>query len=437
ETHARVIDRVRREAEALSKPVGILFDLQGPKIRIGDFDGPTREVLAGEEFTIAVGRPHKPDEIPADHPLLDRDVEAGDPLLIDDGQLSTEVISVEEGRVRCRAVDAGTIAPRKGINLPSSHVSAPAVTEKDHRDALFALAQGVDAIALSFVRRARDVRDLERIIKGEGGSIPIISKIEKPQALEELDEILEASWGVMVARGDLGVELSPEEVPMAQKRIISEAMARGRPVITATQMLESMTRNPRPTRAEASDVANAVLDGTDAVMLSQETATGDHAVESVRMMARIVRHTESFHRRPAMRRRRELSFSTIPDAVVDAGCQVAHHLNTHAIVAFTRSGMTALLAARRRPDRPILAFTTSPKVWRRLSLVWGVRPYKMRKVSTTDALIAELDAVIHSDRLARKGDPLVLLMGAPTHKLGRTNLMHVYRVGYWAPLEKG
>jgi len=434
--HEAAIRTVREVAAEAGRPVGILYDLQGPKIRLGPFSPSPRTLVDGEEFAIAVGRPAGPGELASDYELLDQDVAPRDPILIDDGQVSCEVLSVEPGTVRCRVLHGGRVEPRKGLNLPRSQVSAPAITEKDREDANFAIGQKVDFIALSFVRRAKDVLELGKILDAAGSQIPIISKIEKPQALVDLDEILRASWGVMVARGDLGVELPPEQVPVAQKRIIREAMHLGRRVITATQMLDSMTRNPRPTRAEASDVANAVLDGTDAVMLSNETASGGFPVESVRMMRRIIEFTERNAAPNPTRRRRERSVGSMSEAVADAGCQVAHNLGAKSIVAFTQSGHTALLASGRRPDRPILAFTMSPEIRDRLTLVWGVRPYRIAPVLNTDGLIAELDAAIQKDDLAHRGDPLVLLMGAPTHRMGLTNLMLVYRVGSWAPLEE-
>ncbi len=432
--HARTIAAVRKIAAEVGRPVGILFDLQGPKIRLGQFAGSPRILVDGEVFSIAVGRAPEENELASDYELLDRDVAVGDPLLIDDGQISCRVIEAVKGTVRCKVIHGGPVVPRKGINLPKSQVSAPAITEKDRGDAIFAVEQKVDFIALSFVRRARDVLQLGRILDEAGSSIPIISKIEKPQALVELQEILRASWGVMVARGDLGVELPPEQVPVAQKRIIHEALRAGRRVITATQMLDSMTRNPRPTRAEASDVANAVLDGTDAVMLSGETAMGSFPVESVRMMRKIIEFTENHSSRPSEKYPTS-SVDSMSEAVADAGCQVAENLGAQSLVAFTQSGHTALLASRRRPRQPILAFTTSPEIRDRLTLVWGVRPYRIQPVQNTDGLIEELDETIQKDDLAQRGDPLVLLMGAPTHRMGLTNLMLVYRVGSWASLE--
>ncbi len=433
-SHARLIALVRAAAAELGRSVGILYDLQGPKIRIGHFDGPARPVRKGDCFALVVGAPAGPDEFPADYAALDGDVRPGERLLIDDGTLATVVVEVERGRVRCRALNDGEIAPRKGINLPESRISAPALTEKDHADVEFAVEHAVDAIALSFVRGSEDVHALRKLLRRSKSEIPIISKIEKPQALDNLEEILQASWGAMVARGDLGVELSPPEVPMAQKRIIHTAISMHRPVITATQMLDSMTRNPRPTRAEASDVANAVLDGTDAVMLSAETAIGRYPEESVAMMQQIIETTDRYHvmAPQVRRRRRERGIDSTPEAVADAACEVGRHLQAKALVAFTQSGMTAILTAARRPETPIIAFTNRPAVRNLLTLVWSVRPYLLRDVDNTDQLIQELDATLLRNDLASRGDRLVVLMGVPTSRMGPTNLMLLYDVGgYW------
>lgn len=428
-THAKTIAMIREQAEIAGKPVGILLDLQGPKIRIGKFDGPPIEIAAHQEFSLAVGRPAAEGEIPADYPLLDRDVKVGHPLLINDGSLATEVIHVEAGLVRCRALHEGSIAPRKGINLPKSVVSAPAITEKDRADALFAVQQNVDMIALSFVRRAEDVIELKELLATVNSNTPIVSKIEKPQALDNLEEILQVSWGVMVARGDLGVELSPEDVPMAQKRIIREANRLGRPVITATQMLDSMTRNPQPTRAEASDVANAVLDGTDAVMLSQETAAGNYPLEAIEMMDRIVLATERQQPRHRLARADRPTVIDISEAVASAGCEVARHLGAKALIVFTETGRMATFASQKRPETPILAFARDPQVRNRLCLVWGVQPYLTERSESIEERMQKLEYVIQRDELAQKDDCLVLLVGAPNAPTGSTNLMMVHRLG--------
>lgn len=431
ETHARTIATVREQAHEAKRSVGILFDLQGPKIRVGKFEGPPRDVRTGDTVSFSVGRPPVGDEFPSDYLGLDKDVQPGQPLLIDDGNVILQITHVEPGLVRAKVLNDGAIAQRKGMNLPQSIVSAPAITEKDRADALFAVQQKVDCIAMSFVRKPQDVLELKELLASVGAQTPIISKIEKPQALQNLRGILEVSWGVMVARGDLGVELSPEEVPMAQKRIIREALRIGRPVITATQMLDSMTRNPRPTRAEASDVANAVLDGTDAVMLSGETASGKYPVESIDMMDKIIEATERTLQPMPTARRRERGLDTSDKVVIDAGCSVAASLHAHAIVAFTLRGTTAVLASQRRPLTPIIAFTPNPQVRNLMSVVWGVQPHTISEVAeTTERIFEELDAALLQAQLAENGDRLVVMMSSPKMRHGPTNVMTVHQVGY-------
>lgn len=435
EEHANLIRLVRKLAKEVGRPVAVLYDLQGPKIRVRE-DTPDlpRTVSTGDEICFVVRKTPEGAEIGVDYDGLDHDVEPGQPLLVDDGAVATKIVRIESGRVFCLVENDGVIQQRKGINLPQTSISVPAMTEKDQVDALFAISQKVDVIALSFVRRTSDVIELKDLIAGAGSRIRVISKIEKSHALEDLHGIIEASWGVMVARGDLGVELSPEEVPTVQKKIIREANRRCRPVITATQMLDSMTRNPRPTRAEASDVANAVLDGTDAVMLSQETATGKYPIETVRMMVRILRTTENYHQLADVIRRREPGVTSTHEAVADAAVQVAHDIEAHAIVAFTQTGNSALLAAQRRPARQIVVFTTNEKLNNLCALIWGIRSYLIDRVSSTDELFRKLDEEMLKDGLASKGDSLVLLMGAPTHRLGPPNLMLVHTVGEWSSL---
>lgn len=428
-THAKTIATVREQAKLAKCSVGILFDLQGPKIRIGKFSGPAKQIAAQQVFSLAVNREAEEGELPADYAYLDRDVKVGDPLLINDGSLASEVIHVEPGLVRCRALHPGQIDQRKGINLPQTQVSAPPVTDKDRQDAIFAVEQNVDMIAMSFVRRASDVLELKEVIEKAGAHTPIISKIEKPQALDNLEEILQVSWGVMVARGDLGVELSAADVPMAQKRIIREANRLCKPVITATQMLDSMTRNPQPTRAEASDVANAVLDGTDAVMLSQETASGTYPVESVAMMVRIINAVERQHQVDPIHRRRERGSNEIPAAIAAAGCEVAHHLSARAIVVFTESGRMALLTSQRRPNTPIIAFAADPNLRNRLCLIWGVQSFLGAPAKSMEERMKGLDDVLIHENLAKQNDRFVLLVGGPNAPTGSTNLMVVHKVG--------
>jgi pyruvate kinase len=445
-THATNIANVRQIAARLDLPVGVLLDLQGPKIRVGRFDHPPRQLAAGDQFAFAVNRPAQANELPADYPYLDRDVRVGQPLLIDDGNLACDVLEVEPGRVLCRARHAGSIAQRKGINLPQSQVSAPAISDKDRADALFGVAQQVDLIALSFVREAADIEELRALLLTAGSAIPIVSKIEKPQALVHLESIVAASWGVMVARGDLGVELSTADVPMAQKRIIREANRQCKPVITATQMLDSMTRNPRPTRAEASDVANAVLDGSDAVMLSQETATGDYPVETVQTMVQIIEAAENGDPAAgpgAVPRRWQQPWegADIPEAVAFAGCEVARLLQARAIVVLTDTGRMALLAARLRPQAPIFAMARTPAVCNQLCLACNVSPHlavgrgepdgapdKTADLSI-DARVQEVDRWLSQRQFCQPGDVLVLLVGRPNAPTGSTNLLMIHRVG--------
>lgn len=423
------IQVVRQCGAQLNRSVGILYDLQGPKIRVGQFSNSPRSVKTGEMIRWAVGRTPAPDELPTDYPNLDKDLRKGEPLLVDDGKIAMEVVDVQAGTVTCRVLNQGEILPRKGINLPKSNISVPAVTDKDQEDALFALSKGVDTIALSFVRSAKDIWQLRKFLEQHHFNPPIVAKIEKPQALENLGEILECTWGVMVARGDLGVELSPEDVPVAQKRIIREAVQHGRPVITATQMLESMTHHIRPTRAEASDVANAVLDGTDAVMLSGETAVGDFPIETVAMMDRIIRATEVNQPENISMRRRDRSIETAASAISDAGCYVAQSLGAKALVAFTESGQTAILAAKLRPKIPILAFAPDFKIRNALSMVWGVHPQPVQPTSSIEARISELDQVLQKNGDASLGDIVVLMMGAAGAPTGSTNLIMVHRIG--------
>lgn len=429
EGHRELIQTIRAVAQKVGRPVGILFDLQGPKIRIGKFNGPPREVKPGDIITICVRGDLPEGALPTDYPLLDKDVSVGQPLLIDDGEIATEVCEVADGLVRCKVLNEGSIAQRKGINLPASNVSAPALSEKDRADALFAADHGVDAIALSFVRQASDVVELRELLASHGHDVPIVAKIEKPQAIQNLGAILREAWGVMVARGDLGVELPLQEVPMVQKEIIAQANRLAKPVITATQMLDSMRRSPRPTRAEASDVANAVLDGTDAVMLSGETAVGRYPVESVQMMDRIVKSTERDHYGAMAELRSDGERKTVAEATARASVQVARNIQARAVVAFTRTGATAIMLSERRSPVPLLAFTPEEHSRNRLTLVWGVRPYLLPNTKTVDERVRLLEEAVLREGLANKDDYLVLCMAAPTARAGSTNIMMVHKVG--------
>jgi pyruvate kinase len=358
---------------------------------------------------------------------LPGDVRPGDRILLNDGLLELRVVATGPEQVETEVVHGGPLGQYKGINLPGVLVSAPALTPKDHEDLRFGLAQGVDYVALSFVRQADDVRAARAAIQAAGAETPIIVKLEKPEALRELPAILACCDGVMVARGDLGVELSPEQVPLAQKHIIREALLRGIPVITATQMLESMIENPRPTRAEASDVANAVLDGTDAVMLSGETAIGRYPVETVAMMARIVREVEgeAAARHGALRH----GVQTHAHAVAHAAVELAETANAQAIVVFTRSGRTAQLVAGTRPAVPIYAFTDEPAVARRLALWWGVVPLVTEVRDNTDAMIEQVEQELRRRELVAPGELVVVIGSAPVLVAGRTNFIKLQTIG--------
>ncbi len=429
--HAEVIARIRTAADERRRPIAILQDLQGPKIRVGKLlNGPV-QIFGGRKLTLTTRSvPGSPELIPTDYEDLPRDVLPGNCILMDDGLMALEVLEVEGTEVHCRVVDGGLLKSRKGINLPGTDVSAPSLTEKDREDLIFGLAQGVDYVALSFVRKPEDVAAVREVMEQENRQVPVIAKLEKPEALERLEAILEVVDGVMIARGDMGVELPPEQVPIAQKRIIQAAYQARVPVITATQMLESMTENPRPTRAEASDVANAIFDGTDATMLSGETASGKHPVETVKMMDRIARTSER-NRELNVARNMQVSRSALDFAV--ATCQgailTARAVHARAIVAFTRSGSTARIISKLHPPQPIIAFTPDPVVRRQMALLWGVTPCTMRSMDSTDELMKELDTVLLEDGWVGLGETIVIIMGSLRQKAGSTDLLHLHRVG--------
>ncbi len=390
--HRLSISHVRAAAQDVGRPIAILMDLQGPKIRIGTFATPSVDLKAGATFTVTTEVvPGTAETVSTTYAGLPGDVKVGDPLLLDDGKIRLEVQRVTGRDVICRVVVGGPLSARKGINIPGSSVSVPSLTEKDLEDLAFGIKEGVDALALSFVRSAEDVRVLRaamgRLVPEER-RLPVVAKIEKPQAIADIDAIIEEADGIMVARGDLGVELPPEEVPAHQKMIIRKCLAAGRPVIVATQMLESMIGNPVPTRAETSDVANAVMDGADAVMLSGETSVGKYPVESVAMMNRIILQVENrglaagklWERMPAKADRWQ-------DALGRAACVIAEQTRAAAIIAVTHTGSTARIVARYRPETPVIAVTDMEETLRRLSFVWGVRGIVMGPGERTVDLI--------------------------------------------------
>ena len=428
--HKKVIKSIRDTSRRLKKTVAILQDLQGPKIRTGLLkDG--RVVLKSGNRFILTGRKliGTSEIISTTYPAMYRDVKKGDRILLDDGLMSLKVNNVKGTDITCEVINGGVLTDHKGINLPGIKVGLSSITKKDIEDLYFGIGQCVDYVAISFVRTDKDVKSVKDIIKKGGVFIPVIAKLEKPEAIDNLEKIMDAADGLMVARGDLGVEMSPEAVPVIQKNIINMANRKEKPVITATQMLESMINNPRPTRAEASDVANAIFDGTDAVMLSGETASGKYPIESVEIMARIISAAESgsLYRHVSDRRRGRIS--TFPDAVSSAAVHASHQIEAKLIVVFTQSGSTALFVSKQRPSMPIIAYTPIENIMRRLNLYWGVIPKTMGLIEDTDGLIREMDRSLVADKLVRKGDSVVILMGMPISQKGVTNMMKLHRVG--------
>lgn len=433
EWHAATV-RCLRELEAQrGAPLGIIADLQGPRIRVGKIAGGKMMLPEGEEVDL-VAEPIEggPGVIPSDYDRLADDVQPGARILLDDGLLELKVLSVSGKRVRCQVVTGGELLEHKGMNLPGVSVSAPTLTEKDREDLDFALGLGVDYIALSFVRRASDMAELRSLIEQKGGRAGVIAKLEKPEALSDLDNILRASDAVMVARGDLGVEMAPEQVPLVQKKIISRCMDFRVPVITATQMLDSMRERPWPTRAEVADVANAILDGTDAVMLSGETSAGRYPVQSVRMMERIVREAEQYQaRQPHLQVGTPEGSEglTYSDAVARAAAQTAEITGARLIVAFTQSGWTARLISKCRSMVPAVAATPDVSTARRCTLYWGVTPVLIDHAADIDEMFDIVEQMCRDRGLATEGDTIVVTSGAPVGIAGTTNMMHLHKLG--------
>jgi len=425
EQHAATIKMVRDVAKSMGRPVAILGDLQGPRIRIGDL--PTAVDLAdGSDVNLAPEGQAGTGDLPVTYEALADDVHVGDRILINDGLLELVVLDVDAPRVTARVLHGGKLTSHKGINLPGVHVSAPSITDKDREDVTFAVKQDLEYLALSFVRKAEDITQLRTMIPKE---MLVVAKIEKDSALDNIESIVKATDVVMVARGDLGVELPFEEVPFAQKRIISLCNRLGRPVITATQMLESMITHPRPTRAEASDVANAILDGTDAVMLSAETAAGQYPRLAVEAMSRIIheieRHVKVQTRED--RRRAETAYST-EFAIAAASSAAVTMLGAPCLIVFTKSGFSARVVASQRPQVPILVLTDSPRTYRHLALVWGVVPELVPHCDTYEQMVRlALDAV-RKRELARTGDRVVVTAGVPFDVPGTTNMIKVETV---------
>ncbi len=429
ETHLSLLRTVRAEAEKRGRAVGILQDLQGPKIRVGRFAKGPVDLVAGAEFTITT-REIQGDAraVSTTYKHLPHDVKPGDTILLDDGYLQLQVAAVDGEDVKTRVVEGGLLKDNKGINLPGVQVSAPALTDKDKADLAFGLRAGVDFIALSFVRDPADVREARRLATADDQRVPIIAKIEKPEAIARLDEIVEVADGIMVARGDLGVELGPEKVPLIQKRLIEATNARGKVVITATQMLESMIENPRPTRAEASDVANAVLDGTDALMLSAESASGKYPLQAVRTMSRIIREIEQSSYYRLNLEATNLDMPVSANAVAHAAVVAARQMKIKVIAVVSDSGGVARLVSEYRPEATIVALTTSEVTYRRLALYWGVTPVLVAPAATTDEMFYRVEDVLKRRNLADVGEQVVITMGVPVGSGESTNLLKVHRV---------
>ncbi|WP_335973628.1 MULTISPECIES: pyruvate kinase [Streptomycetaceae] len=423
--------RVRKAADETGRSVGILADLQGPKIRLGRFaEGPVL-LERGDEFTITV------DDIEGDQTIcgttykgLTADVARGERILVDDGRVTLEVTDVEGPRVHTMVIEGGMVSDNKGLNLPGVAVSVPALSDKDIRDLRWALRTGADVIALSFVRSGRDMDDVLRIMAEEGRRVPVIAKIEKPQAVENLEDIVDAFDGIMVARGDLGVEMPLEAVPIVQKRAVKLARRNAKPVIVATQMLDSMIDNSRPTRAEASDVANAVIDGTDAVMLSGETSVGKHPIETVKVMSRIVAAAEEDILAAGLP---PLTDSNKPrtqgGAVARAAAEMGDFLGASYLVAFTQSGDTVRRLSRYRSPIPVLAFTPEEDTRSQLNLTWGVETFLGPTVQTTDEMVQQVDEQLLRIGRCKKGDVVVITAGSPPGMPGTTNMVRVHHIG--------
>ena len=436
EGHAQNIKFIRQVSKKTGKFIPILVDLQGPKIRVGNIPAP-REIKVDEEIILEASNDvNNPEIIPVDYAGIADDVKVGEKILLDDGKIGLEVLKIDGKKVHAKVLYGELIRPRKGINIPGATASLSAVTDRDVEFIRFAVEYDADYVALSFVREAKDIELAKRHIKNFGGNIPVIAKIEKPQAVENLEEILNVTDGIMVARGDLGIEMSPEDVPMTQKYIVEETIKERKVCIVATQMLESMIEEPIPTRAEASDVANAILDGTDAIMLSGETAMGKYPVEAVKMMRKIATNVESdnfmlSNLDLAMNEHYELS----PQAISNAAVKMAEDLNAKAIMAFTHSGYTPKLLSKLKPSVPILAISNMEATCRRLNLYWDIYADLKDWDTVLDAnLLEKIDDYILTKTDFKKGERIIIIGSIPKLITGRTNFIRVHRIG--APLER-
>jgi pyruvate kinase len=431
--HAAYIGRVREAAREAGRPVALLQDLQGPKIRTGPLKNDQPVTLEDGQRLVITTEQVMGDatRISTNYPRLAQDVAPGDRIMLSDGLIETRVVETSGTEVTCIVIHGNELRPRQGINLPGVRISSPSVTPKDLEDLAFGVAQGVDYVAISFVRQAADVLRVREAIREQGAEVPVIAKLEKAEAIEALDAILEVADGIMVARGDMGVEMSPERVPVLQKEIIRAANCAGVPVITATQMLESMIDAAQPTRAEVSDVANAILDGSDAVMLSGETAIGKYPIRTIRMMARIAESVED----RGVAHQKELQeylfdeLMSVPQGIAAAVSALTRTLPMAAVCVVTRSGSTARLVSRYRPHLPILAFTPLESTYQRLSLLWGVTPLKTEFAHTEDEYYHMVESVVLRQGYAQAGDKVVITGGHPITQSGPTNFVKVLTLG--------
>lgn len=427
EEHSARIERLRWVAADLDLPLMLLQDLQGPKIRVGELPAQGMVLSEGDSLALVPISDYtgQPDAVGIDYPFVAEEAEPGTPVLLDDGLLALRVEKIDGTAVLCQVVEGGVLKSHKGVNFPTLNLRLPSITEKDERDLDFGIAQGVDLISLSFVRQPEDIRRLKALIHERGADIPVLAKLEKPQAIANLEAIIEESDAIMVARGDLGVEMRPEKVPLIQKQIVRLCNQKGVPVITATQMLDSMIRNSRPTRAEASDVANAIMDGTDAVMLSGESAVGDYPVEAVKMLARIATEVE-----PSIQVvNYPPSHNDDTNAISEALHAIDDAVDLQCIVAFTETGYTAELASKERPKAPIVAYTPDPKIYRQLSLNWGVRPILLQEVQyDLSAVLEQVEDDLMARQFAVPGDKVLIMGGIPFGKAGSTNFLKIHTI---------
>ena len=429
EDHLKVINYVREINAEMGSKVALLQDLQGPKIRVNDMK-PGTEIVSGQEIIITTREVLGNNElVSTSYERLPKDVKVGDMILIDDGKIELKVKEVRDIDVVCTVIYGGPLKPRKGINLPFTKVSAPSLTEKDLADLHFGLKHKMDWVALSFVRKAQDILSLREIINEAKSTTRIVAKIEKPEALENIDAVIEATDAVMVARGDLGVEIWMEEVPMVQKRLVEKCNKAGKPVIVATQMMESMIENPRPTRAETNDVANAVMDGADALMLSAETAAGKYPIEVIRSMVRTIGSVEK--QGDIFFKFRELDPKApnyFNDSLILTACKLAKDVNAKAIVGMTQLGYSAYKASSHRPNCNIFAFTSNDTIINTMNLVWATQAYHYDKAASTDATIADVEAILKRDGHVKAGDTFIILASMPIQERGRANMIKVHLV---------